>query len=117
MHDRRQFRVEKLSLVDADDFRVRPDLLVQLSAVETFVDGIFISLCETISSSLKRLSIAGLKICTCCFAICARRSRRISSSLLPLNMLPVMTSIHPGFGVSGVSMPYATATGTRRSPC
>jgi hypothetical protein len=28
-------------------------------------------------------------------AICARRSRRISSSLLPLNMLPVMTSIQP----------------------
>ncbi len=59
-------------------------------------DGIFISLCETISASLKRLSIAGLKICTRCFAICARRSRRMSSSLLPLNMLPVMTSIQPG---------------------
>ena len=61
----------------------------------TFSDEIFMSLCDTISASLKRLSIAGLKICTFCFAICARRRRRMSSSLLPLNMLPVMTSIQP----------------------
>jgi hypothetical protein len=40
-------------------------------------------------------SIAGLKICTFCRAICARRSRRMSSSLFPLNMLPTMTSIQP----------------------
>jgi hypothetical protein len=26
----------------------------------------------------------------------ARRTRRISSSLLPLNMTPLITSIHPG---------------------
>ena len=39
--------------------------------------------------------MSGLKIWTFCRAICARRSRRISSSLLPLNMLPVMTSIQP----------------------
>ena len=37
----------------------------------------------------------GLKICTRWRAIWARRMRRISSSLLPLNMLPVMTSIQP----------------------
>src|SRR5712671_2732324 len=43
--------------------------------------------------------MSGLKIWTRCLAICARRSRRISSSLLPLNMLPVMTSIQPCCGV------------------
>src|SRR3954471_21932805 len=37
----------------------------------------------------------GLKICTLRLAIWARRSRRISSSLLPLNMLPATTSIQP----------------------
>ena len=64
--------------------------------VETFSDGIFISLCEVTCASPKRLSIAGLKTCTRCRAIWARRTRRISSSLLPLNMLPVTTSSHPG---------------------
>src|SRR6185295_7156756 len=39
--------------------------------------------------------MTGLKIWTFCRPICARRRRRISSSLLPLNMLPVMTSIQP----------------------
>ena len=43
----------------------------------------------------------GLKICTRWRAICARRSRRMSSSLLPLNMLPVMTSIQPGAPCDG----------------
>jgi hypothetical protein len=43
---------------------------------------------------LNRLSTAA-KIWTFWRAICARQKRRISSSLLPLNMLPVMTSIHP----------------------
>ena len=51
---------------------------------------------------------AGLKICTFCRAICARRSRRISSSLLPLNMLPVMTSIQPACWVRGTSMALVT---------
>src|ERR1041384_1323133 len=37
----------------------------------------------------------GLNICTRCRAISARRSRRISSSLLPLNIGPQMTSIQP----------------------
>jgi len=61
----------------------------------TFSEASRMSLCETMWSSLKRSSMSGLKICTCCRAIWARRSRRISSSLLPLNMLPVMTSIQP----------------------
>src|SRR5262249_6915823 len=42
--------------------------------------------------------MSGLKIWTRCLAICARRRRRMSSSLLPLNMLPVMTSIQPCCG-------------------
>src|ERR1700749_4989699 len=39
--------------------------------------------------------MAGLKICTRWRAISARRSRRISSSLLPLNIGPQTTSIQP----------------------
>src|SRR5947208_2129780 len=65
------------------------------SEVFTFCDGIRMSLWDTMWSSLKRSSSSGLKICTFCFAICARRRRRINSSLLPLNMLPVTTSIQP----------------------
>jgi len=42
-------------------------------------------------------SIPGLKMATCCRAICALRILRISSSVLPLNMQPAMTSIHPVF--------------------
>ena len=63
----------------------------------------------TISSAEKRASMRGLKIWTFWRAICARRTRRISSSLLPLNMLPTMTSIQParpGPGASG--RPYLT---------
>jgi hypothetical protein len=37
----------------------------------------------------------GLEDLDRCRAIWARRSRRMSSSLLPLNMLPVTTSIQP----------------------
>src|SRR6266404_9422316 len=39
--------------------------------------------------------MTGLKICTRWRAISARRRRRISSSLLPLNMGPQITSIQP----------------------
>src|SRR5215467_5486961 len=39
--------------------------------------------------------MAGLKICTRCRAISARRRRRISSSLLPENIGPTITSIQP----------------------
>src|SRR5688572_8858860 len=61
-------------------------------------DGMRISLCEMMWSPPYRSSSAGLKIWTFRFAICARRRRRISSSLLPLNILPVITSIQPWFG-------------------
>src|SRR5258708_1938715 len=72
-------------------------------AVPTAWEGIFMSEWLTISSAEKRASIRGLKICTFWRAIWARRTRRISSSLLPLNMLPTTTSIQPvearpGFG-------------------
>ena len=96
---RRQVRVEELPLVDPDDFGVVVDLRhAARRSSRTFCDGIRMSLCETMWSSLKRLSMSGLKIWTFWRAICARRSRRISSSLLPLNMLPVMTSIQPCCG-------------------
>jgi hypothetical protein len=36
-----------------------------------------------------------LKTCTFCRAMVARRNRRISSSVFPQNMEPVMTSTHP----------------------
>src|ERR1700679_3147193 len=39
--------------------------------------------------------MTGLKICTRCFAISARRRRRMSSSLLPENIGPTTTSIQP----------------------
>src|SRR5438132_10538801 len=46
--------------------------------------------------------MAGLKISTFWRAICARRSRRISSSVLPLYMLPTITSIQPEWGNGSV---------------
>src|SRR5580765_2250576 len=64
----------------------------------TFSDAIRMSLCDTMWSSLKRSSRSGLKIWTFWRAIWARRRRRISSSLLPLNMLPALTSIQPWWG-------------------
>src|ERR1035438_3397722 len=39
--------------------------------------------------------MTGLNTCTLLRAIMARRSRRINSSLLPENMGPQITSIHP----------------------
>src|SRR5690606_16046027 len=50
---------------------------------------------ETISSAEYRSSIAGLNTWTGMRAIAARVTRRISSSLLPENIGPQMTSIHP----------------------
>ena len=67
--------------------------------MRTAIDGSRISLCDVMCVSEKRSSMAGLNTCTRRFAICARRKRRMSSSLLPLNMLPTMTSIHPDEGV------------------
>ena len=98
----RQVRVEELPFVDADDLGVVVAPARRSSSeLRTFCDAIRMSLCDTMWSSLKRLSMSGLKIWTFCRAICARRSRRISSSLLPLNMLPVMTSIQPCWGACG----------------
>src|SRR5215208_4306634 len=42
-----------------------------------------------------RSSRCDLNTCTLLRAMMARRTRRMSSSLLPLNMTPAMTSIHP----------------------
>jgi len=65
-------------------------------------DGMRTSLCETIASRAYRSSMPGLKISTRWRAIWARRSRRISSSVLPLYMLPTITSIQPGAAKGGV---------------
>ena len=93
--DRRQLVVEELAFVDADDFGVGATRSSSSREDPTFCDSIRIALCEVMWSSAKRSSMRGLKIWTLRFAICARLRRRISSSLLPLNMLPAMTSIHP----------------------
>ena len=71
-------------------------------AVRIAREGMRSSLCETMASRPKRSSIAGLKISTRWRAIWARRNRRISSSVLPLYMLPTMTSIQPLCGYGGV---------------
>src|SRR5690349_2152203 len=42
-----------------------------------------------------RSSKCDLKTCTFLFAMIARRTRRMSSSLLPLNITPQTTSIQP----------------------
>src|SRR2546428_6244164 len=51
--------------------------------------------CERTSSVPKRSSIAGLKTWTVRRAMTARFTRRMSSSLFPLNMLPTTTSSPP----------------------
>src|SRR5262245_62072229 len=73
-------------------------------AFSTTCDGSFISEWLTISDSEKRASSRGLNSCTFWRAICARRTRRMSSSLLPLNMLPVMTSMRPARPAAGADM-------------
>src|SRR5688500_18814274 len=55
-----------------------------------------------------RASRCDLKTCTFFRAMTDRRTRRISSSLLPLNITPLMTSIHPpvdGKGMSEIMRP------------
>src|SRR5215469_8913084 len=60
--------------------------------------------------------MAGLKICTRCLPISALRSLRISSSLLPENIGPTITSIQPMFPLtmfthtpSAISLAYTIA--------
>src|ERR1043165_5446202 len=77
--------------------------------VRTFDDSCFISECETMGSFEKRASISGLKTCTFCRAIRARRKRRISSSDLPENIEPAITSIHPACEVPGCSLRAGTS--------
>src|SRR6267143_4374449 len=65
------------------------------AALKTASEGMPRPECETISLAAYRSSMAGLKICTRCRAISARRSRRINSSLFPENIGPTTTSIQP----------------------
>ncbi len=129
--------VEELPLVDAHHFGVgldraragtrerghRPRLDAHLAVRDDVVVG------------STRVSMVGLKIWTRWRAIWARRRRRISSSLLPLNMQPTMTSIQPCVGCRTTSMGHdlgaqvqagrvapvapgpTRGKGTRRCPC
>ncbi|CCY65947.1 unknown [Prevotella sp. CAG:1124] len=58
----------------------------------------------TTSSSEYRVSMAGLKISTFCLANSARFNLLISSSVLPENIEPHITSILPGRCVSPVKL-------------
>src|ERR1700686_1537370 len=55
-----------------------------------------------------RGSRCDLNTCTRFRALIRRRTRRISSSLLPLNMTPAMTSIHPPAWWNGPLGPLTT---------
>src|SRR5687768_2886751 len=50
-----------------------------------------------------RASRCDLNTCTFLRAITARRTRRMSSSLFPLNITPLITSIHPPVDGNGMS--------------
>src|ERR1700712_2443601 len=63
--------------------------------LSTGVDCMELALCDTTAVSSKRVSVFGLNISTFKRAICARRSLRISSSVLPENIEPQITSILP----------------------
>ena len=64
-------------------------------AESTGVERIALASCETTSSSEYRTSMRGLKISTRRRANSARFRRRISSSVLPENIEPHITSIQP----------------------
>src|SRR5712692_1026743 len=64
--------------------------------------------CDATCRRPYRSSSAGLNTCTRCRAICARRTRRISSSLFPLNMLPQMTSMRPAARPPSTAPPQRT---------
>src|SRR3981081_2367330 len=55
-----------------------------------------------------RASRWDLNTCTLFRAMIARRTRRMSSSLLPLNITPAMTSIHPPAWWNGPLGPLTT---------
>src|SRR5579859_2978136 len=60
----------------------------------------------------------GLNICTRWRAISARRSRRISSSLLPLNIGPQITSIQPRLPrIAFIFSPLSLLLQTADAPC
>jgi hypothetical protein len=61
----------------------------------TGVEGMEFELCDTNAFSAKRVSAFGLNISTLKRAILARFNLRISSSVLPENMEPQITSILP----------------------
>src|SRR6185436_20940232 len=77
---------------------VSASIFSSISAAERLFDeSCRISEWETIWLSEKRESNSGLKTCTFCRAIFARRKRRISSSDFPENIDPAITSTQPAF--------------------
>src|SRR5215217_3931682 len=71
------------------------------AADRLFDESCRISECETIWLSENLESNSGLKTCTFCRAILARRRRRMSSSDLPENIEPAITSTQPTFPRDG----------------
>ena len=71
-----------------------------LADESTGVDAIELLSCDTTSSMEYRVSMAGLKISTFCRANCARFILRMSSSVLPENIEPHITSMRPRRWVS-----------------
>lgn len=92
--DLHQSLVEELRLVDAHD--IASEVISRIFCAEsTGVERIALASCETTSSSEYRTSMRGLKISTRRRANSARFRRRISSSVLPENIEPHITSIQP----------------------
>ena len=89
--------VEKLGFVDSDDASVVVD---EFQNIACLFDRTWTELCSRRGSGHDRrcsdYRSRGLKTWIFWRAICARFTRRSSSSVFPLNMLPQMTSIAPG---------------------
>jgi hypothetical protein len=89
-------QIEELTFVDPEDLRVVADVSDKLVGrpnvrrSDAHVVAVRDDMVLAVAAIDERLEDR-----TFCFAIRARRSRRMSSSLFPLNMLPVMTSIQP----------------------
>ena len=92
----RQAGAEELGLVDGDEIGLSRSTADSISAAEAAVrDGASRPACEAIRAPPARVSSAWLKTTTRWPAIAARRTRRSSSSVLPANIGPAMTSTRP----------------------
>ena len=95
IHDGDNGSIEELRFVNGDDGCARQQ---QIEDGARLADRNRLEVLTVMRGyALKRVaeSMAGLNTCTVCLAMVARRTRRISSSVLPLNMLPQITSTRP----------------------